>query len=759
MINKQGQVMKDNSTLAKLLAEEDLHVVHKQVQTASFDVKRRELVLPIWKDMSKPVQDMLTLHEVGHALYTPLSMLEEAKERKIEHSFVNVVEDARIERMIQEKYLGAKSSFKRGYSELIGKDFFKVNGKDISKLGLIDRINLHFKNVPDVPFSSEELVWVDRVANTKTPADVLNLAEELYEYQSENEESQSQEEQNAENPFQMPTGDDGEEEMESQGSGESEDDQSGADMDAEKSDKQDGDVTEEKVVSGESDEKTEEKTKTQIIGKEGSGPTSVPITATTDNTYGDSLDTLRDTTAVDREYVKIPKVNLKEIIITPKEILKLPSSSPSLDSSDWNDYINKELTKLQNDSKKTVSYLVKEFEMRKAADQYARASVSKTGSLDMGRLHTYKFNEDLFAKVTTLPGATNHGMVMYLDWSGSMAENLEGTMKQLFNLVWFCNRIKIPFEVYAFTNGWTYCSDDGRNVQSKNIGDLDISDLRLLNFLSSKMTAKEQFKMMVKMLSIAKSYTVSYTRFRLNDEYMNVEYPNAKLQLSGTPLNEAIISAMDIVPQFKRDTGVQKVNTIFLTDGYGHFLTKKIDIDKNTGELVNTGFTSSRHFGWSRGVDKILVVTDPVTRKTFIPKFENSNKIVLDRDYQTKLLFEILKNRMAGMNIVGFFVAGRGSKGSVSQDILTDKMGIDRYDTQKFKEYRKILNRDNVLVSKSQGYDEFYILPGPQKFEMNTELEVEVGANKAALKRAFGKMSNGKVVNRPLLNKFVKMVA
>jgi len=107
---------------------------------------------------------------------------------------------------------------------------------------LIDRINLHFKNVPDVPFSSEELVWVDKVANTKTPADVLNLAEELYKYQSENQESQSQEEQNAENPFQMPTGDDGEEEMESLGSGESEDDQSGADMDAEKSDGQDGDV-------------------------------------------------------------------------------------------------------------------------------------------------------------------------------------------------------------------------------------------------------------------------------------------------------------------------------------------------------------------------------------------------------------------------------------------------------------------------------------------------------------------------------------
>ena len=757
--------MKDNSTLAKLLAEEDLHVVHKQVSTASFDVKRRELVLPIWKDMSKPVQDMLTLHEVGHALYTPLSMLEEAKERKIEHSFVNVVEDARIEKMIQEKYLGAKSSFKRGYSELIGKDFFKVNGKDISKLGLIDRINLHFKNVPDVPFSSDELVWVDKVANTKTPADVLNLAEELYKYQSENQESQSQEEQNAENPFQMPTGDEGEEEMESQGSGESEDDQSGADMDAEKSDRQDGKSTLEKVVSGESgesDEKTEEKTETQTTGTEAGEPNPVPITATTDNTYGDSLDTLRDTTATDREYVKIPKVNIKEIIITPKEILGLPSRSQSYDCSEYYNYIDEKLTKLQNESKKTVSYLVKEFEMKKAADQYARASVSKTGSLDMGRLHTYKFNEDLFAKVTTLPGATNHGMVMYLDWSGSMGSNLEGTVKQLFNLVWFCNRVKIPFEVYAFTNGWTYCSDDGRNVQSKNIGDLDISDLRLLNFLSSKMTAKEQFKMMAKMLSIAVAYSRSRYDIKVEypdgDRYIQVEYPNEKLQLSGTPLNEAIITAMDIVPQFKRDTGVQKVNTIFLTDGYSHEMRRKIDVHEKSDELVSKSFDTTRFF--QRVENKMLVITDPVTRKTFVPKLENNGRYdYLARDYQTKLLFRMLKNRMVGMNIVGFFVAGHGSKGNVSQDVLTDKMGIDRYDIQKFKEYRKILNRDNVLVSKSQGYDEFYILPGPQKFEMKTELEVEVGANKAALKRAFGKMSNGKIVNRPLLNKFVKMVA
>ena len=74
--------MRDLSTLAKLLAEEDINVVHRQQETAAFDVKNRELSLPIWKEMSKDVQDLMTVHEVGHALWTPLEMLEKARKEK-----------------------------------------------------------------------------------------------------------------------------------------------------------------------------------------------------------------------------------------------------------------------------------------------------------------------------------------------------------------------------------------------------------------------------------------------------------------------------------------------------------------------------------------------------------------------------------------------------------------------------------------------------------------------------------------------------
>ena len=94
--------MKNKSTLAKLLSEEDVNVVHKQMETAYFDSKKRELGLPIWKDeeMTPAIYDLMISHEIGHALWTPLDMLEKAAVRKINHSFVNIIEDARIERKV-----------------------------------------------------------------------------------------------------------------------------------------------------------------------------------------------------------------------------------------------------------------------------------------------------------------------------------------------------------------------------------------------------------------------------------------------------------------------------------------------------------------------------------------------------------------------------------------------------------------------------------------------------------------------------------
>ena len=129
------------SQLAKLLATEDIVVEHKHVETAQFNTDTRVLILPIWEKASNDVYDMLVGHEVGHALFTP----NQDPPKHVPHQFMNVVEDARIEKLMKRKYLGLAKSFYKGYSELNDQDFFELDGEDISSFNLADRANLYFK--------------------------------------------------------------------------------------------------------------------------------------------------------------------------------------------------------------------------------------------------------------------------------------------------------------------------------------------------------------------------------------------------------------------------------------------------------------------------------------------------------------------------------------------------------------------------------------------------------------------------------------
>ena len=68
-------------------------------------------------------------------------------------------------------------------------------------------------------------------------------------------------------------------------------------------------------------------------------------------------------------------------------------------------------------------------------------------------------------------------------------------------------------------------------------------------------------------------------------------------------------------------------------------------------------------------------------------------------------------------------------------------------------------NGASRIFNNVNGFDQVYLLPGLNNMIGDESLDVETGASKAQLKRAFGKMANGKITNRPLLTNFVKMVA
>ena len=177
--------------LAKLLATEDLIIENRKVSTASFDVERRVLTLPMWEKASTTVYDLLVGHEVGHALYTPNEnwMLDYPE---VPQSFVNVFEDVRIEKLMKQKYPGLTKTFYTGYSQLAEQDFFGLEEHDEEDINLADRINIHYKigNFTDISFESDEQQFVDRAFKTKTFQDVLELANDLTIFLKEQQQQQ-----------------------------------------------------------------------------------------------------------------------------------------------------------------------------------------------------------------------------------------------------------------------------------------------------------------------------------------------------------------------------------------------------------------------------------------------------------------------------------------------------------------------------------------------------------------------------------------
>ena len=739
-------MMKNKSTIARLLAEEDIHVVNKAMDTAYFNIKKRELGLPIWKDeISKVEEELMVCHEIGHALWTSMNMINKAEARGLNASFVNILEDARIEKFVKRKYPGSVNLFKKGYAALAARDFFGIAETGVNSCNLIDRINLFFKGQDGVEFSDEEKVFVDRADKLETEDEVLDLAEELYKYMEDNPETDKHD--NGESAP-SDTGDSGEKSSEESGdtsddlrsTDDSTVDNSGSNVGDEDDGDDDGDAS--SGSAGDSDDAGDD-TKDGADTSKGSevggnatssAPASVPE-AKTDKALSDALKSLVDGDANEKVYGRIPKVDSSKFIVDYKTVVtELGANYPSDDK--WVGTSLGELKEFKNDSKKTVNYMVKEFEMKKSADQYARAATSKTGTLDMGALHTYKFNDDLFKKVTTLPGATNHGMVMVLDWSGSMVDNLKGTIEQLLQLVMFCRRTKIPFEVFAFTSCYKHLGGyyNRGTYLDVNYGEMTISDkMSLLNFFSSKMSAAEEEKMMHYLWMVGKRYNRTYEDWATTGFPLN---PPSQYSLGGTPLDDAIVVLMDFLPKYKKAAGVQKINTIFLTDGASNSLPGVKD--------------NNVHGDFYQGFRKENLLIDPVTNKRY--EFGDYNNDITDT------LLKALKGRVSGMNVVGFFLAGSGRKGTVSRNTWYYLL---RGGTTTADAAMAEMRKNKVVVLESKGYDQYYILPGGAALAVeNDGLDDKlVGASKGKLKTAFAKSNKGRIQSRVLLNKFVGMVA
>ena len=706
------------SQLAKLLATEDLVVEHKKVETACFNVHTRVLTLPMWEKASNIVYDLLVGHEVGHALFTPDE--DWSQNRRVPPQFVNVTEDARIEKLMKRKYAGLAKTFYGGYKELSDEDFFQLEDEDISTYNLADRANLYFKigNFLSFDFTVEEQDIINQISDAETFVEALDAAEVLYKYCKQKQQEETKVNLDSHENQQSGSGSNSASDFMDQEEGENEAEDEPSDDDSNQS-------------GGES-----ETTQGEMGGED-----YEPEVKTVDN-LEDALKDLVNQDGWENTYVEIPKLNVKQIIVSNTEIHDQCKQSWA-SYSDTDDSIemfgltfgevDKDFREFKRSAQKEVNYLVKEFECRKAADSYARASTSRTGVLDCTKLHTYKYNEDLFRKVTTLANGKNHGLVFVLDWSGSMSRVMLDTVKQLFNLIWFCKKVGIPFEVYAFTNSYPIIKYDENNKPifpepsyQKKEGLLRVEEyFSLLNMLTSKTNGKTLEDQMLNIYRIACNFS---------DQHYTKYVVPVGLDLSGTPLNEALVALHEILPTFQKDNNLQKVQCVILTDGEAAPLKYHKEFNRRFEEDPYLGVNSVGTNGFLRD------------RKT-------GNTYSLDCEWYgfTDVLLRNLRDKFPTVNFIGMRILESRDASSF----------VRRYTGWVSKDYDKIMNtwkKEKTFSIKNSGYHTYFGLSATA-LANDTEFEVAEDATKTQIKTAFVKSLKSKKMNKKVLGEFVELVA
>jgi len=718
------------SHLARLLATEDLIVEHKDVETAQFNVQTRELLLPMWDKASEYVYDMLVGHEVGHALFTP----NVDPPSDIPHSILNVCEDARIEKLMKRKYLGIAKSFYKGYNEMHKQDFFEVENENIDTFNLADRANLYFKigQFLDVSFSDAEKEIISLIQNADTFTETIAAAKALHNFCQQEQEAKEQVSKISENP-------------------ESKDniefDSSDNSVCSGDSDSDSTDDTGSSVSDSDSDDTLEGRDSDSNPGTRG-GTTSdsVETEVRTADSLADKLKDLVTKGAVENVYLEVNKVNLENVIATNSDVHDYINGYWSQCIQRRRDYeeehgyesrnifgeVDQDYEDFKNSAKKEVSYLVKEFECKKSADAYARASISRTGILDTRNLHTYKYNEDLFKRVTMIPDGKNHGLVFILDWSGSMCHEMADTIKQLYNLVWFCKKVQIPFEVYAFTNEWHRNQENyeyGKNLKAcyeekEHTFHID-NDFSLMNLLSSKVNGKEldsQLKNIWRIVGCFNRHTRSCYYF-----------PPA-MNLSGTPLNETLICLHEILPQFKKENDLQKVQCIILTDGEASTLPYHTMVERSWEDAPRMGMRNTNANSCS--------VRDRKLGKNYTIGYGYWEL--------TDTLLRNLKDKFTDVNFIGIRVLQPRDA----------KRFVERFHPYYTKEYESIMTdwrKHKTFTVTGSGYDAYFGLSSTVLAE-DSEFDVDDSATKAQIKRAFVKSLKTKKLNKKVLGEFISLV-
>ena len=764
--------------LAKLMATENISVRHQAVQTASFDVLNRVLTLPVYNDdLTNDELDLFVGHEVGHALFTPSTDLDTIiNGRKYFKDFLNIVEDARIEKLIQRRFPGLRKNFVGGYNGLVERGFFGKD-KDINNYNFIDRINIYFKTRNEsIEFSDEEQVFVDAIKNLEDWDSTLDLTEKLFEYcgkkgQEEKETLEEMKPQSASDNGQDNQDADGEESPSESSDGSEEEnnkDQQSAD-DGEETE-QDG---EDQPVADVDDDGIDD---SEGADNQGGLENNEELESQTSIQFEKGMQEIVNNNVA--EVFEAPLYKVQKQITPIEKIWELVNESIHFESMGYHQIfknafkvdslhdIENKLGDLHGEfvrsQKSVINYMVKEFEMKKKADEYKRTREAKTGTLNMSKLYNYKYSEDLFLKNNITKDGKSHGMVMLVDWSGSMYGQMMETLQQIQILITFCQKVNIPFDVYAFTDSMYdrgTSSAYSEKVYEENQWDLG-HGFSLMHLASSTFN-RTQKDISNKALSFFKEVFNSEGN---HSGYILMSKIHKSIQLGQTPIASSLLSMFPILQDFQSRTHVDILNLVCLTDGEGQC---RVNFDQgNQRGTLSWGYSSKGHFILKGNKADYTLKSyndddDDTPRHMRRP---NGGYAIHDVNKVETNLYDILRQEFDNLRITGFYLApgGRNAMVGIYNEYVVSSDHCIFAASDELKKINKTYNQKKFIkpnVDTFQ-YDNLFIVKG-SSLQIDDEWEVDEQTVKstAKLRKSFSKMMTNKVTDRVLASNFIEVIA
>jgi hypothetical protein len=764
--------IESKSYLAKLLATEDIAIEHANVPTAAFDLKARKIILPNWKDMPDFLYDLLIGHEVGHGLVTPPEGWHDAVCSKGAgfKSFLNVIEDARNERLVKQRYPGLVKSFYKAYRYLFEKDFFGVGDTDVNTLSFIDRINLHYKigSFLNVQFSDTERETLARIDVAEEWDDVVDIATDIYDGALEEMEDQQPENQSA-----PANGEDDSEETEGQGSSTELSDDAEDTDDPTEGEGQSGDADgeesdDESAPSGaadaeQSDEESDDSESGEASAESGTPTQSSEESVTepmsdTDQSFRQNEGRLLDDGSESVFTAYVPKFISRAHNVLPSSETwnfewKLSQNYyEPVDSSNIKTYQKVLVDTFRSKNKSAINQLVMQFEMKRKASELRKAQVNNTGKLNEDKLWAYKLTEDLFLSNTIMPSGQNHGMFMIIDFSGSMAQHMAGTLEQLLIQVAFCKQVGIPFDVYGFSSQMP--NKDGIR-QSDNENEVSLCSgsglVQLITSESSPAQYKKEFENLLMFADCWSAYTARRWRGAESKYYISPYDMPRHMQLGSTPLASAMMIAIDVAKEFKDRNRIEVMNTIVLSDG-GNTDEYEIFADANDDSY------------WSehKSVNATKLILKRGTTSVMVrhPKSVYRNQYRLGREISLLAGIAMFR-KITGSRMVNFWICSK-KKSEVKN--AWNWVTLSEYtwaEPQEFSAPYKShwMKKDYMAVDSAWGYDQTFLIKGGADLEID-DAQLDIKSDKKSdVLRGFRQFQSKKSNSRHFINRFVDMVA